>query len=66
MPVTARLLATGKPLELHRRDIGYDLDSAIHYDVLIPADFTTGRAFVIELALGRPTAQNADRADAFM
>ncbi|MBN7793694.1 alpha-L-fucosidase [Microbacterium esteraromaticum] len=66
VPVAACLLATGAALELHRRDIGYDLDSAIHYDVLIPADFATGRAFVIELTLGQPTAQNADRADAFM
>ncbi|MFE6736505.1 alpha-L-fucosidase [Microbacterium sp. NPDC057650] len=65
-PVSARLLASDRELELRRTDIGFDLDDAIHYDVVIPRDFTTDRAFVIELALGATSVGAADRADAHM
>ncbi|REJ08543.1 alpha-L-fucosidase [Microbacterium bovistercoris] len=66
VPVTARLLASGRELELRRTDIGFDLDDAIYYDVVIPRDFTADRAFVIELTLGAAFVGVADRADARM
>ncbi|MFE6997831.1 alpha-L-fucosidase [Microbacterium sp. NPDC057659] len=66
VPVSARLLASGRELELRRTDIGFDLDAAIHYDVVIPADFAADRAFVVEIALGAASAGVSDRAAAHM
>ncbi|WP_164234218.1 alpha-L-fucosidase [Microbacterium hydrocarbonoxydans] len=66
VPVSARLLASGRPLELRRTDLGLDLDDAVHYDTVLPADFAADRAFVIELTLGAPEGETVKRAEAWM
>lgn len=67
LPVAARLLGNDRALETRITDIGYDLDAAVYCDVVIPADFSATRAFVIELALGETGAGSvrAERIDAW-
>ncbi|MFD5213749.1 alpha-L-fucosidase [Microbacterium sp. NPDC058345] len=68
LPVAARLLDSGRALEMRITDIGYDLDAAVYCDVVIPADVRATRAFVIELALGEAgeSTAKAERIDAWM
>ncbi|OYO11313.1 alpha-L-fucosidase [Enemella evansiae] len=56
VPTAARILDSGRELELRRTDLGLDLDDASYVDGRIPADLVTERAFVIELELGAPDA----------
>ncbi|MGN7978340.1 alpha-L-fucosidase [Microbacterium sp. 22195] len=66
MPVSARLLDSGRDLAVRLTDIGFDLDDALYADVTIPADFQPGHAFVIELRRGETSASAGDRIDAWM
>ena len=66
MPVSARLLDSGRDLAVRLTDIGFDLDDALYADVTIPADFQPEHAFVIELRLGEASASAGDRIDAWM
>nr|WP_204975472.1 alpha-L-fucosidase [Microbacterium esteraromaticum] len=66
MPVAARLLESGRALEVRLTDLGFDLDAALYCDIIIPSDLTTDRAFVIELVLGEASPTVLDRIDAWM
>ena len=65
-PSAARLLATGRDLVVRRTDLGFDLDEAVYYDVVVPADFAADRAFVIEIDLVEAEQPSAVREDAMM
>lgn len=52
VPVSATLLDGGKTLDLRRSEIGYDRDANAYYDITIPDDFQSRRAFVVKIKLG--------------
>ncbi|SEF45076.1 alpha-L-fucosidase [Sphingobacterium lactis] len=54
VPVAAVLLANGQQLEVKHADIGLDLDKNTYYDVILPKDFQSDRAFVIKMEWGAP------------
>ncbi|SFT17166.1 alpha-L-fucosidase [Sphingobacterium wenxiniae] len=66
VPVTAQLLVNKKALEVKHSDIGLDLDKNTYYDIQLPADFKSERAFVIKMQLGAPKAQSEKLMDAKM
>lgn len=66
VPIKAVLLANGKELKVSHSDIGLDLDKNTYYDVIIPSDFQSNRAFVIKMGLGQPTKSSEKLMDAKM
>jgi alpha-L-fucosidase len=66
VPVEAVLLQNGQSLALKRSDIGLDLDKNTYYDVVLPATFSTDKAFVVKMKLGRPKVQADQLMDAKM
>jgi alpha-L-fucosidase len=54
VPIEATLLATGKALPISHSDIMLDRDKNTYYDITLPHDFTSDRAFVIKMKLGSP------------
>jgi alpha-L-fucosidase len=66
VPIKAVLLANGQELKVSHSDIGLDLDKNTYYDVIIPNDFQSKRAFVIKMELGQPTKSSEKLMDAKM
>jgi len=66
VPVGASLLINDQRLEVHRADIGLDLDKNMYYDIILPSDLQTNRAFVIKMTLGTPKAKTDKLMDAKM
>ncbi len=66
VPVKAILLANGQELEVKHADIGLDLDKNTYYDIILPKDFQTERAFVIKMELGKPVSKSDKLMDAKM
>lgn len=66
VPITALLLANGQSLTVKHSDIGLDLDKNTYYDVLLPKEFHTERAFVIKMKLGQPHSASNKLMDAKM
>jgi alpha-L-fucosidase len=54
VPIEATLLATGKALPISHSDIMLDRDKNTYYDITLPHDFTSDRAFVIKMKQGSP------------
>jgi len=66
VPVSATILGNGKPLEVRHSDIGLDLDKNTYYDVLLPKDFKSDRAFVVKMILGGPRSRSGKLMEAKM
>ncbi len=64
IPVLASLLSNNKKLSVKQADIGLDLDKNTYYDILLPADFTTSKPFVIKMQFGEKTKQSDKLMDA--
>lgn len=66
VPISAVLLSNGQKLQVKHADIGLDLDKNTYYDVNIPADFKSERAFVIKMEMGAPETKSEKLMDAKM
>lgn len=66
VPVSASLLENGKTLKVQHSDIGLDLDKNTYYDVYLPDNFQSKRAFVIKMQLGSPKSAAEKLMDAKM
>ncbi|MCA9310715.1 MAG: alpha-L-fucosidase, partial [Phycisphaerales bacterium] len=66
VPVSARLLANGAELEVRHSAIGLDRDPNTYYDVILPEDFRSDRAFVVKMKLGAPGSVERKLMDAKM
>ena len=52
VPISASLLMSRRELQLKRSDIGLDLDKNTYFDISLPIDFISDKAFVIKMKLG--------------
>lgn len=66
VPVSAVLLASGKVLKVQHSDVGLDLDKNTYYDVYLPKNYKSKRAFVIKMQLGSPKSAAEKLMDAKM
>jgi alpha-L-fucosidase len=66
VPISAIILGSTGALEVKHSDIGLDLDKNTYYDVVIPKDFRSDRAFVIKIQLGNPKSKSEKLMDAKM
>lgn len=66
VPSTALLLKNKKKLEVKHSDIGLDLDKNTYYDIMLPENFQSKRAFVIKIKLDSPESQSDKLMDAKM
>lgn len=66
VPVSAKLLANDETLEVKHADIGLDLDKNTYYDVYLPENFQSERAFVIKMQLGSAKSKAEKLMDAKM
>ncbi|HMR20300.1 MAG TPA: alpha-L-fucosidase, partial [Sphingobacterium sp.] len=66
VPVAAVLLDGGSSLEVKHSDIGLDLDDYTYYDVILPNDYKSARAFVIKMKLAVPESKSQKLMDAKM
>lgn len=66
VPVSAQILGDGKALVVKHADIGLDLDKQTYYDVYIPENYKSNRAFVIKMQMGNPKSQSEKLMDAKM
>jgi alpha-L-fucosidase len=66
VPGTAVLLVNNQQLQLKQSDLGLDLDKNTYYDVLLPAKFQPGSAFVIKMKLVAPKSKTTKLMDAKM
>lgn len=66
VPVNAMLLESKKSLVVKHSDIGLDLDKNTYYDVMLPDNFKSKRAFVIKMKLGAPQSKSDKLMDAKM
>ncbi len=65
-PINAKLLLNNKELTIKHADIGLDLDKNTYFDIVLPKDFQTDRAFVIKIKLGQPKIKSDKLMDAKM
>ncbi len=66
VPVSAIILGTTDVLEVRHSDVGLDLDKNTYYDVVLPANFSRSRAFVIKMQLGAQKSKSEKLMDAKM
>lgn len=66
VPLTATILGTDESLTVTHSDIGLDLDRNTYYDVVLPTNYHSDRAFVIKMKLGTPTTASEKLMDAKM
>lgn len=66
IPIKASLLANGAPSVIKHSDIGLDRDKNTYYDILLPKDFTSDKAFVVEIQLQKGSANTQKLMDAKM
>ena len=66
VPTQASLLVNGQSLTVKHSDIGIDRDRNTYYDVLLPKEFQSERAFVIKMQLGSAKSASEKLMDAKM
>lgn len=67
VPVNVLILGSSfTDLLVKHADIGYDLDKNTYYDVIIPKEYNSDRAFVLKMQLGEPRVNSSKLMDAKM
>lgn len=66
VPVAAEILGNKKALVVKHSDVGLDKDENTYYDILLPEQFKSKRAFVIKMKLGAPRSKTDKLMDAKM
>jgi len=64
VPAKASLLVDGEQLEMKRAEIGLDLDRNTYFDIYLPEEFKTNRAFVVKIALEKGSVDDFKLMDA--
>ena len=59
IPIDAKILGSEEKysLQIKHSDIGFDLDKNTYYDVILPKEFSSERAFVLKMKLGAPKSE---------
>ncbi len=66
IPVSAFILDNQEALEVKHSDIGFDLDKNTYYDILLPKDYNSNKAFVIKMKMGKSADKTEKLMDAKM
>ncbi len=66
IPVSASIIGHQKVLEVKHSDIGFDLDKNTYYDILLPKDYNSNKAFVIKMKMGKSADKTEKLMDAKM
>ncbi|MDM1549196.1 alpha-L-fucosidase [Empedobacter falsenii] len=66
IPVSASILGNQKALEVKHSDIGFDLDKNTYYDISLPKDYNSNKAFVIKMKMGKSADKTEKLMDAKM
>ncbi|MGL5235908.1 MAG: alpha-L-fucosidase [Empedobacter falsenii] len=66
IPVLASILGNQKVLEVKHSDIGFDLDKNTYYDILLPKNYNSNKAFVIKMKMGKSVNKTEKLMDAKM
>lgn len=66
VPVAAEILGNKNALVVKHSDVGLDKDNNTYYDILLPEQFKSKRAFVIKMKLGAPRSKTDKLMDAKM
>ena len=66
IPVSASILGYQKALEVKHSDIGFDLDKNTYYDILLPKEYNSNKAFVLKMKMGKSADKTEKLMDAKM
>lgn len=66
VPASASLLIGNRKLELKQSDMGLDLDKNTYYDIILPKDYQTDKAFVIKIEMKQGSVKTDKLMDAKM
>ncbi|MCT3959430.1 alpha-L-fucosidase [Elizabethkingia anophelis] len=66
VPSSASLLTGNRKLELKQSDMGLDLDKNTYYDIILPKDYQTDKAFVIKIEMKQGSVKTDKLMDAKM